>query len=60
YHNNGFEQINTMRFSLDFLPLLFVLAVLGQKDIPAWLMKGMIGYAVFLNLLSFLIHFMYQ
>lgn len=60
YHNNGFEQVNTMRFSLDFLPLLFVLTALGLKDIPSWLVKGMIGYAVLLNLISFLIHFLYQ
>jgi len=60
YHNNGFHQINTMRFSLDFLPLLFVLTVLGIKDLPRWLWKGMIAYAVFLNLLSFTIHFIYQ
>jgi hypothetical protein len=60
YHNNGFEQVNTMRFSLDFLPLLFVLTALGLKDIPSWLIKGMISYAILLNLISFLIHFLYQ
>jgi 4-amino-4-deoxy-L-arabinose transferase-like glycosyltransferase len=60
YHNNGFHQVNCMRFALDFLPLLFILIALGAKQIPAWLLKGMICYAIFLNLLSFLIHFIYQ
>ena len=60
YHNNGFHQINTMRFSLDFLPLLFVLTMLGMKNIPGWLFKGFIAYAIFLNLLSYIIHYLYQ
>ena len=60
YHNNGFHQINTSRFSLDFLPLLFVLTALGANSIPKWLFKGMIIYAVLLNLISFLIHSIYQ
>ncbi|MBS1949002.1 MAG: hypothetical protein JST47_14670 [Bacteroidetes bacterium] len=60
YHNNGFHQVNCMRFALDFLPLLVVLVALGAKEIAPWLFKGMIVYAVFLNLLSFMIHFIYQ
>ena len=60
YHNNGFHQINTARFSLDFLPLLIVLTALGSQSIPQWLFKGLIGYAVFLNFIGFLIHYLYQ
>ena len=60
YHNNGFEQINTSRFSLDFLPLLLVLTALGANKIPLWLMKGMIMYAVALNIISFTIHVLYK
>jgi 4-amino-4-deoxy-L-arabinose transferase-like glycosyltransferase len=60
YHNNGFEQVNTSRFSLDFLPLLFVLLSLGVAKLPMWLMKGMIGYAIILNVISFVIHLIYQ
>jgi hypothetical protein len=60
YHNNGFHQINTMRFSLDFLPMLFVLTMLGLKSMPTWLFKGCIAYAIFLNLLSYIIHYLYQ
>jgi 4-amino-4-deoxy-L-arabinose transferase-like glycosyltransferase len=60
YHNNGWQQVNTSRFSLDFLPLLVVLTALGVNHVPKWLFKGMIIYAVLLNLISFLIHFLYQ
>ena len=60
YHNNGFHQINASRFTLDFLPLLIVLTALGAKHVPMWLFKGMIVYAVLLNVISFLIHFLYQ
>lgn len=60
YHNNGFHQVNTMRFSLDFLPLLFVLTALGFRHIPMWLVKGLVVYAVLLNIISFLIHMLYE
>lgn len=60
YHNNGFHQINAMRFSLDFLPLLFVLTILGIKSLPQWLFRGMVIYAVLLNVLGFAIHFLYE
>jgi len=60
YHNNGFHQINTYRFALDFLPLLFVLTALGVEQIPKWLFKGMIVYAVLLNVIAFVIHAKYQ
>ena len=60
YHNNGFEQVNTSRFTLDFLPLLVVLMALGMAKLPVWLMKGMISYAIVLNVVSFIIHLLYQ
>ena len=60
YHNNGYEQVNTSRFSLDFLPLLLVLTSLGLPKVPMWLTKGMISYAVGLNIISFIIHLLYQ
>lgn len=60
YHNNGFHQINTSRFALDFLPVLLVLTALGARHIPAWLFKGMIAYAILLNVISFIIHYLYQ
>lgn len=60
YHNNGYEQVNTSRFTLDFLPLLIVLTSLGFSKIPGWLVKGMVAYAVGLNIISFIIHLLYQ
>jgi hypothetical protein len=60
YHNNGYHQINTFRFALDFLPMLIVLTALGASHIPKWLFRGMVGYAVALNVLAFLIHFLYE
>lgn len=60
YHNNGFPQANTMRFALDFVPLLLVLTALGATHIPTWLFRGMIVYAIVLNVISFGIHFLYQ
>lgn len=60
YHNNGWQQVNTSRFSLDFLPLLTVLTALGINEVPKWLFRGMVIYAVLLNVISFLIHFFYQ
>lgn len=60
YHNNGWQQINTSRFSLDFLPLLTVLTALGISELPKWLAKWMIIYSILLNIISFSIHYMYQ
>jgi len=60
YHNNGYEQVNTARFTLDFLPLLLLLMFLGANKIPGWLLKGMITYAIALNVISFGIHLLYQ
>jgi hypothetical protein len=60
YHNNGFHQINTTRFTLDFLPILILLTALGAKHVPKWLFRGMVGYAMILNIIAFVIHFVYQ
>ena len=60
YHNNGFEQVNTSRFTLDFLPLLIVLISLGVPKIPMWLLRALITYAICLNILGFIIHLLYQ
>lgn len=60
YHNNGYQQVNTMRFTMDFLPLLMILTALGLRHTPTWIYKSLITYAVILNLLSFWIHYKYQ
>lgn len=55
YYLNGFSQTNTQRFSLDYLPLLFIFAALGFEREAArarvGLWKGAILYAILLNLL---------
>lgn len=60
YHNNGWQQVNASRFSLDFLPLLFILTALGVSWLPKGLLKGLIIYAVLLNIISYVIHSIYQ
>jgi 4-amino-4-deoxy-L-arabinose transferase-like glycosyltransferase len=56
YHNNGWMQVNTQRFALDFFPALVVLIGLSYAAIPKWLFKSFIIYAVGLNCLSYTIH----
>lgn len=56
FHNNGFEQINTQRFSLDFLPLLALLIFRGADKVPTWLFKAMVVFAISLNAFSFAVH----
>ncbi len=55
YLNNGFSQTNTQRFTLDFMPLLFVLVGFGLRREAergrASLWHGAIAYAVLLNAL---------
>lgn len=55
YHNNGYIQYNTQRFSLDFLPVLILLVALGfnnsSDDLRAY-WKGMIVYSILLNALT--------
>jgi hypothetical protein len=52
YHNNGAAQINTYRFSLDFLPLLMILIAYSVKNISSNYWKVFIIYAVLLNMLA--------
>ena len=60
YHNNGYHQVNTNRFALDFMPILFLLIINSLKNIPFWLVRSTILYAVGLNIFSFVIHMLYQ
>ncbi|NMO17736.1 glycosyl transferase family 39 [Pyxidicoccus fallax] len=50
YYNNGFVQLNSHRFCLDFLPVLMVLVALGTKRISGERWKPLVGWAVGLNL----------
>jgi hypothetical protein len=55
YLNNGFSQTNTQRFTLDFMPVLFVLVAVGLRREAergrARLWHGAIAYAALLNAL---------
>lgn len=53
YFNNGYVQVNTNRFTLDFIPLLMVLCGLGVKTAPPILWKAGIVWAIALNFLAF-------
>jgi hypothetical protein len=58
YQNNGWYQVNTQRFSLDFLPALMILVIISFKNTQThfWLLKTFAIYAIVLNLFSFFIH----
>lgn len=56
YHNNGWQQVNTQRFTIDFLPVMMVLVAKGYHQIPRWLFHGMVVFAIGLNIISFLLH----
>jgi hypothetical protein len=55
YHANGWKQINCYRYSLDFMPLLFLLsasAIIGP-NVKLW--KACVVYAVVLNCLALVV-----
>jgi hypothetical protein len=52
YYNNGFNQINGQRFSLDYLPVLILLFVRGLPPRGEWIWKGLVAYAVLLNVFA--------
>lgn len=56
YHNNGWQQVNTQRFSLDFFPVLMLLAAWGYSSVPTWLFRLLVLYAVLLNCFSLALH----
>ena len=55
----GGEQINGVRYALDFAPLLFVFTVLGferaRGSVYEWLGKRLVAYAIALNLVAFVL-----
>ncbi len=58
YNNNGFHQVNAMRFALDFFPLIMVLAATGVRANEYWIFRSMVVYGVFLNVVAFVIHYL--
>jgi hypothetical protein len=58
YQNNGWVQYNTQRFSLDFLPILMLLAIEGGKSFPTGWTKALIIYSVLLNMITLFFYFL--
>lgn len=54
YFNTGWYQFG-YRFVLDFLPFAFLLALLGMRDVPAWLRNGLIVLAIAINIWGFVV-----
>ncbi|WNG41103.1 glycosyl transferase family 39 [Archangium violaceum] len=52
YYNNGWVQLNAQRFSLDFLPVLWVLVALGTRRLETRLWKGLVAWSVGLNVFA--------
>ena len=55
YHNNGYIQYNTQRFTMDFMPVLIILSALGFKNSSQdlrYYWMGMIIYSILLNLIT--------
>ncbi len=55
YVNNGAAQINTQRFSLDFIPLLLPLFAIGASQANAKVVRGLIFYSIFLNVIALIV-----
>jgi 4-amino-4-deoxy-L-arabinose transferase-like glycosyltransferase len=52
YYNNGWVQLNAQRFSLDFIPVLWVLMALGTRRVEERLWKGLVAWSIGLNILA--------
>jgi hypothetical protein len=55
YHNNGWVQVNTQRFSLDFIPVLLVLTALGTERLRESLWKAAVVWSIAWNVVALLI-----
>jgi hypothetical protein len=54
YFNNGFVQVNFQRYTLDMVPIIMVLVALGAPRLPANLWRGLVLYAIGLNVITVL------
>ena len=52
YYTNGFVQINTQRYAMDFLPLATILVALSARHVNPRLLKTAIAYSVLLNVIA--------
>ncbi len=55
YYNNGSEQMNAQRFSLDFLPVLWVLVALGVRSTQYCWWRGLVVWSVAWNVLALVV-----
>jgi hypothetical protein len=51
YYTNGWGQMNTQRFTMDFMPILILLVALGIQHVTPLLWKAAIAYAIILNVI---------
>lgn len=51
---NGYTQVNTQRYTLDFLPILILLVALGTKRVKENLWKAAMLYSIILNVVALL------
>ncbi len=52
YHNEGFIQAISQRFSLDYFPVLMLFVAWGTKQFPVSFLKATIVWSVVLNIFS--------
>ncbi len=52
YHSNGFSQYNVQRYTLDWLPILFVMLALAVKPGLRPALQVLVAYAVGLNVVT--------
>ena len=55
YYANGWAQINTQRYALDFIPLLMLLVASSVHRIDKRLFKGLIVYSIALNFVALVV-----
>ena len=51
YNSNGYTQLNTQRYTMDFIPVLMILVTLGTLRVPERIWKAAVVYSVALNVL---------
>jgi len=55
YYNNGFLQTNAQRFSLDFVPMLFVLCAFAVPRLKTRWWEAAVWYSIALNFLALVV-----
>ena len=55
YYNNGWNQYNCQRFTMDFMPVLMLLVALGINRAKSNLWKYAISYSIVLNILAYVV-----